>query len=332
MTATKDCTKQRIAVLGLGLIGGSLALRAIAAGYEVVGWDPNSESMGVAQQAGVTPAHDATTAVAGADIVFMCGPLKTLAETARIIASHVAPNAIISDVGSVKGAVRAAIVAAGLGAQYVGAHPMSGTESAGFTAAHPDLLVGATWAVSVAADTDRDRLVSLTRLLTHVFGAKIAFLTDQVHDGAAALISHVPHVLAHALLGLATTSGAPVAQRLAAGSFRDGTRVASLNPGRNQAMIEDNAGAVVAALGDLITDLESLKQSLAADPQDLGAQGIRAGFFGRTTWPELAVSTRKTIGIAGPTWREQLTTLGAAGGLVRAIETADPGMLSLRLA
>lgn len=309
-----------VAVLGLGLIGGSVALSVLehfaSSKQDVVvtGWDPDAPTCQAAEQAGIVIAPTLGSAVHGADIVFLCGPLKTLKATAKQIAPHLAPATIVTDVGSVKGVVRSAMAQAGIVEQYVGAHPMAGTECAGFSSANPDLLQGATWALTLDEDTDQGSFLGLAQFLTTVLGARLIILTDQVHDGAAALISHVPHVLAHALLGVAATSDYQVvAKRLAAGSFRDGTRVARLNPDRNRAMVEDNTEAVARALEQVVADLTALIGNLKAHepaPQ----------FFNRSQlWPAENLDGVWTTTIAAGNWRTELLSLGQSGSLITAI-------------
>lgn len=311
-----------VAVVGLGLIGGSVALGIAEhfAGLEeqvvVTGWDPDPATREAAERTGVVIASSPSDAVTGADIVFLCGPLKTMGATATEIAQHLKSTAIVTDVGSVKGAVRSAMTEAGIVHQYVGAHPMAGTESAGFCAANAALLVGATWAVTLDETTHRNHFLGLAQFLTEVFKGNLLVLTDPVHDGAAALISHVPHVLAHALLGAAATSQfQTVAKRLAAGSFRDGTRVARLNPDRNRAMVEDNSEAVTEVLEQMVDELTDLIAGLKNNRS-------APHFFDRSKlWPVGEKDAEWTAQVSEVNWRSELLNLGHDGSLLTAIQT-----------
>jgi prephenate dehydrogenase len=172
----------------------------------------------------------------------------------------------VTDVGSVKGPVRAAVADAGLADRYVGAHPMAGTEHSGFESSDVALLAGVPWAVTIDPGTDPDRLATVLCLVTGTLAGTAAVLTDDCHDEVAALVSHVPHVVATQLLN--AVAGAPVrdvALGLAAGSFRDGTRVAFTDPARTEAMVTENAGWVGSALRKVVRDLEALLQVLEAN-------------------------------------------------------------------
>jgi prephenate dehydrogenase len=236
-----------VAVLGLGLIGGSLARLLHARGVAVVGQDGDLPTVHAARDAGLTAVSSVAEAVAHADLVVLAVPLAAMRAVAKAVARHARPDATITDVGSVKAPVRAAMTSAGLADRYVGAHPMAGTEHTGFAASSVDLLDAAPWVVTRPGDPDR--VLALLALLTGVLRARVLVLPEQVHDEAAALISHVPHVLATQLLNtVARADVREVALAMAAGSFRDGTRVAWADPSRTVAMVTDNADWVAPTL------------------------------------------------------------------------------------
>jgi prephenate dehydrogenase len=256
----------RVAVVGLGLVGGSLARLLAARGVDVVGTDASSTTLAAARIAGLPVARDVAGAVAGADLVVLAVPLREMGTVAAEVARHVGPDATVTDVGSVKAQVRRAVEAAGLGERYVGAHPMAGTEHSGFGASDVGLLDGAAWAVTVGSGTDADRLAAVLRLVTGPLAGTAAVLTDETHDEVAALVSHVPHVVATQLLN--AVAGAPVrdvALGLAAGSFRDGTRVALTDPARTEAMVTENAAWVASALRKVVRDLQAVVRSLESN-------------------------------------------------------------------
>ena len=268
----------RTAVVGLGLIGGSLARLLAARGVDVVATDVAPATRAAARRAGLRVHDDLASCVAGAGLVVLAVPLRAMAATALEVARHAPETATITDVGSVKGPVRAALAAAGLADRYVGAHPMSGTEHSGFDASDAGLLDDVTWAVAPAAGpegrtADAQRLAAVLALVTGPCAGRAVVLTDDVHDEAAALVSHVPHVLATQLFN--AVAGAPVrevALRLAAGSFRDGTRVALTDPARTEAMVTENAAWVAPALRKVIRDLEMVVGALESN-------GSVHGFF-----------------------------------------------------
>jgi prephenate dehydrogenase len=255
----------RVAVVGLGLIGGSLARLLHARGVDVVATDVVPAARQAARRAGLAVADDVAACVPDAALVVLAVPLRVMGVVAEQVAAAAPAHATVTDVGSVKGPVRDAVRAAGLGDRFVGAHPMSGTERSGFDASTADLLDDVVWAVTVddPAAVDPDRLRQVLALVTGPLRGRATVVTDDVHDEAAALVSHVPHVLATQLLN--AVAGAPVrhvALRLAAGSFRDGTRVAFGDPARTAAMVGQNAGWVAPALRKVVRDLEVLVAAL----------------------------------------------------------------------
>ncbi|MEU4388057.1 prephenate dehydrogenase/arogenate dehydrogenase family protein [Promicromonospora sp. NPDC023805] len=267
-----------VGIVGLGLIGGSLAKALQAAGVPVVATDPASNEE--ARAAGLSVVDDvAGLALHRPEIVVLAAPLRAMravaGELAEALAGEPGWDPTVTDVGSVKAPVREAVADAGLAGRYVGAHPMSGTERSGFDASSAELMQGIPWAVTCAATgvgvagvagTDAVRLERVLRLVTGPLGGTAAVLTDDLHDEAAALVSHVPHVLANQLLG--AVSGAPVrdlALGLAAGSFRDGTRVGLTDPRRTEAMVTENAAWVAPALRLAARDLERLADELESN-------------------------------------------------------------------
>lgn len=267
-----------VGIVGLGLIGGSLAKALQAAGVPVVATDPASNEE--ARAAGLPVVDDvAGLALHRPEIVVLAAPLRAMravaGELAEALAGEPGWDPTVTDVGSVKAPVREAVADAGLAGRYVGAHPMSGTERSGFDASSAELMQGIPWAVTCAATeahlaavaaTDPVRLERVLRLVTGPLGGTAAVLTDDLHDEAAALVSHVPHVLANQLLG--AVSGAPVrdlALGLAAGSFRDGTRVGFTDPRRTEAMVTENAAWVAPVLRLAARDLERLADELESN-------------------------------------------------------------------
>lgn len=260
-----------VGVVGLGLIGGSVARSLLARDVAVVATDPACGTRDAAAASGIAVAEDvAALAARRPEIVVLAAPLRAMRAVAREVAEALGADPgwdpTVTDVGSVKGAVRQAVAAAGLADRYVGAHPMAGTEHSGFDASSAELLPGARWAVTVDDATDPGRLEAVLRLVTGPLGGTAVVLTDDVHDEATALVSHVPHVVATELLSL--VAGAPVrdvALGLAAGSFRGGTRVARTDPRRTEAMVTDNATWVAPALRLAARDLEALADALESN-------------------------------------------------------------------
>ncbi|MEP7765280.1 prephenate dehydrogenase/arogenate dehydrogenase family protein [Sanguibacter sp. 25GB23B1] len=321
-----------VAVVGLGLIGGSLARALVDAGTDVVGWDPDAQTMVAAADAGIRVVGSLEEACGTAPwLVVLAVPLVVVDQTARALAPLLGPDALVTDVGSVKGPVRDAMVAAGLGERFVGAHPMAGTEHSGFRSSDPELLRGARWAVTLDGTTPMTGFLAVVELVVDVLRGIVHPLSDGVHDEAAALISHVPHVVATELLNIVAHSTiTDVAVGLAAGSFRDGTRVARTDPARTEAMIVENAGWVGPALRVAARDLERLAEALESN-------GPTGWFFSRgdalrSGGAEPGSQTLRTITLhPDEPWQAELVALGARGGRITgrgddaSLVVEDPG-------
>ncbi|NOV96507.1 prephenate dehydrogenase/arogenate dehydrogenase family protein [Isoptericola halotolerans] len=325
--------EDRVAVVGLGLVGGSLARLLAARGVDVVATDVSPATRAAARRAGLSVADDLAACVAGAGLVVLATPLRVMATVAREVAEHAPASATVTDVGSVKGPVRAAVVAAGLAGRYVGAHPMSGTEHSGFDASDAGLLDGVRWAVTVDGEVEPDRLAAVLGLVTGPCAGTAALLLDEVHDEAAALISHVPHVLATQLLN--AVGGAPVrdvALGLAAGSFRDGTRVAFTDPARTEAMVAQNAAWVAPALRKVVRDLdlviESLESNGSAHEFFHAADEVRAG--GPPGPPAVDHDATVEQVPRSPGWPATLVERCTAGAVVVGIGTTHVDVTSPR--
>ncbi|MEH0935639.1 prephenate dehydrogenase [Micromonospora psammae] len=307
----------RAAVVGTGLIGGSVLLRLRAAGLDVAGWDPDAATREQARRAGVPAPDRLVDAVADRDVVFLCGPLPTLPETLVAVAAATGAGCVLTDVGSTKGEVAAFAAARGLTDRFVPGHPMAGTDRAGLTAAAPDLLTGAAWVLCPAPGPALAAFRWLTALVVDVFAARVVPMPADRHDTVVALASHVPHLLAGALAGAADRSPLRDAVLgLAAGSFRDGTRVAGGPPERTANMLLANRAETLAALGSVTAVLDELAAALRAGDRDAltarHAEGraARAALAGRPT-----VSLRRRFPPGGGD--EELAfllELGASGG------------------
>ncbi len=258
----------RCAVLGTGLIGGSVAASLGALGIEVVGWDRDERCVARALELGVVGSVAASLgeAVAGADVVFVAVPVGATAEVA-IAALDAEPGSVVTDVGSVKGAVVDAVEAARPGAagRFVGGHPMAGSEQDGVDGSRADLFAGATWVLTPTEGTDATAFATL-RSLVAAFGAEAIALSPHDHDVFVATMSHVPQlassVLMDTALGVSARHGTLL--RLAAGGFRDMTRIAAGNASIWPDILTANRDAVLASFDRYLAELAEVRAMVAA--------------------------------------------------------------------
>ena len=302
-------------MLGLGLIGGSIMRATKAAGREVFGYNRSVEGA----QAAVADGFDASTdlndtltraADTGALIV-LAVPMPALGGMLAHI-SESAPECPLTDVTSVKSAVLEEVAAAGLQERFVGGHPMTGTADSGWAAGYAGLFTRAPWVISVDDRVDPN-VWAMVMTLALDCGAFVVPAKSDEHDAAAAAISHLPHLLAEALAVIA--GEVPLAFGLAAGSFRDGTRVAGTAPDLVRAMCEGNSGQLVPALDRVIELLGRASESLAH--QDSVADLVEAGHAARTRYDSFPRSDIFTVVIGDENWREELAAAGRAGGVIR---------------
>jgi prephenate dehydrogenase len=256
-------TETRIAIVGVGLIGGSIAL----AGRErldarVSGYDVSPDALRAAVDRGVVddPADSIAEAVNGASAAFVAVPVGTLPGVVGDVLRCASQSCVVTDVGSTKRAV----VAANDDPRFVGGHPLAGAESSGVEHARADLFEGATWYLTPRPETSGVLYERLHRLL-HALGARPVAIEADVHDAILANVSHLPHVLANVLVEQAGQVLAEGDERLPATgpSFRDATRVA----GSASAIWTDiylaNADALAEATERTISALRAVQEALS---------------------------------------------------------------------
>jgi prephenate dehydrogenase len=256
----------KIAILGLGLIGGSVGLAARErAEAEVCGYDPDPRARELAVELGAIDiqAPEISSAVAGAEVVFVASPVGALANTVRAALDAAGSDCVVTDVGSTKRAVAEIAAADG---RFLGGHPLAGAETAGVAHARADLFDGATWYLTPSQDTAGVFYERLHRLLV-AFGAQPAAIDVDTHDRLMACISHLPHVLANLLVAQAASAlGEEESKRLPAvgPSFRDATRVAGANSAIWTDIYMSNSDALVAGIDELATRMGEVRAALVA--------------------------------------------------------------------
>jgi prephenate dehydrogenase len=329
----------RVAILGVGLIGGSIGLAARArADAEVSGYDPDERVRAKALELGAidSAAEDVPAAVAGADVVFIAAPVSALAQTVRLALAAAGPDCVLSDVGSTK----RLLADAGSDGRFIGGHPLAGAETAGVEHAREDLFDGATWYLTPARSSTAGLLYERLYTLLRRFGAQPTAIDADTHDRLMAYVSHLPHVLANLLVsqtasllavrpdGVPPDGGrggeeserlparlcpsgcarqdAPVRVPAVGPSFRDATRVAGANSAIWTDIYMSNSDALIDGLDELARRLQDVRAALAAGD----APAV-------TAWNERARSDREALlgaGLAG----------GAAGESIHELRASVP--------
>ncbi len=281
-------------IFGTGLIGGSVGMALRNQGWWVSGVDTADD---VAARAVEVGALSDVGVDHRADLVVVATPVHAAGEViAGILASpEWSPNAVITDVGGVKGPLLDTIDHP----YFVGGHPMAGSEQVGLDGASAELFVGATWVLTPTEVTD-PAAYALVRNVLADLGANVVALAPFQHDALVAVVSHVPHLTAATLMDLAAGLGEEHAAllQLAAGGFRDMTRIAAGNPAIWLDICEDNAGAIVKTLDLLIDALGAMRRRVAEHDHDSllavleRASDARRALSQRAPLPEELVEVR----------------------------------------
>lgn len=277
----------RVAVVGCGLIGGSAALAlARTEDHRVVAvFDADPAAADAAVEAGAADRASASIAeaVAEVDVVVVGVGVSAIATTAEAVLDASSPGTAVTDVGSVKAPVVRTIEAGAGGGRFCGGHPMAGSERHGFAAARADLFDNAVWVLTPTDATDPGSITRVARLAAAT-GASPLSLPPEIHDAIVAVVSHVPHMAAAALMNVAQgrAEEAPVL-RLAAGGFRDVTRIAAGNPRIWEDILTENADAVRDALDAYILSLTDLRADL--DDRSALRKSLESASRSRRTLP-----------------------------------------------
>ncbi len=258
----------RLAVIGVGLLGGSVALAARASGVarEIVGVGRDRQRLEGPLRAGLVDriATDVAAGVDGADCVVLAATVVANERLLETIWACVPAGALLTDVGSTKRRIVTAAerLAAGRPLAFLGSHPMAGSEKSGWQIARADLFRGATVIVT-PTDATEPRAIKGVSALWEALGARVSALDPETHDRTVAAISHLPHVAAWALVD-AVGRFEPGALAFAARGFKDTTRIAASDPPMWRDVLLDNADAVRASLGAFRAALDELERLLAA--------------------------------------------------------------------
>ncbi|MCB1484499.1 MAG: prephenate/arogenate dehydrogenase family protein [Hyphomicrobiaceae bacterium] len=269
MSGTSDVMFQRMALIGVGLIGSSISHAARRANLvgDIVGSSATPETREKAKALGlVSKAYaSAAEAVKDADLVILCTPVGVLGRIAQEIGPHLKPGAILTDVGSVKAAVvRDVAPHLPKGVHFIPGHPIAGTEQSGPEAGFAELFDGRWCILTPDADTDRLALAQLETFWQRL-GSKVELMSAEHHDLVLAITSHVPHLIAFNIVNtaahLARVTDSEVI-KFSAGGFRDFTRIAASDPVMWRDVFLNNKEAVLEMLGRFSEDLTVLQRAI----------------------------------------------------------------------
>jgi prephenate dehydrogenase len=259
---------ERLCVIGVGLIGGSLARALRDAGFcrQVVGAGRNPQNLQTAVDMGVIDRYetDLALAVAGADMVLVSVPLGAMATVFSAIKGHLAEDAVVTDAGSAKGGVIEAVTQAfnGLPPAFVPGHPIAGTEQSGVEASFASLYKDRRVILTPLPETD-SQAIDRVRDMWEAAGAHVVIMDPVHHDTVLAATSHLPHVLAYTLVESLTRLGDNgEVFDYAAGGFRDFTRIASSDPVMWRDICLANGDAIQLMIEHFVTDLQELTTAI----------------------------------------------------------------------
>jgi prephenate dehydrogenase len=261
----------RAAVIGTGLIGGSIGLALAELGHDVVGFDRDSDRLDRARKLGAVGsiAGDLQHAASGADVAFVALPVGAIADAVAQLLEGGVP--LVTDVGSVKGPIVAEVArrCPAHASRFIGGHPMAGSEQEGIDGARPDLFVGAAWVLTPTPATAEDAYTTL-RGLVRDLQAEVVAVTPEDHDVLVSFVSHVPQLAASTLMDVATTHEAQhrALLRLAAGGFRDMTRIAASQPTIWLDILTSNRDAILGALDSYLAGLQNARAIVASGDRE----------------------------------------------------------------
>lgn len=252
----------KISIIGLGLIGGSIA-QALKSKHQITGFDPDTNTQNQALKSGISIGKNLAECVKDADLVIVAAPTTQSENTLKEL-NKINFLGFVTDICSVK----APLLNAAQGLNYVGSHPMAGSTEAGFNSANSELFKDAPWAVSITNDTKEDALLAVIKIISEL-GAFVVPVDPTEHDESVVLSSHLAHVVASAYAkSVGESEFAQLAQLLAGGSFRDLTRVTTSPADRTAEIVWPNRKSLSRVVENLGTNLSKL--------QDLLDQGSQA--------------------------------------------------------
>lgn len=253
-----------IGFVGLGLIGGSLAksIRKAHPDYKLFAYDPNKEALALAVGENILSGilQEQDSRIGECDFLFLCAPVETNLSWLEYLKDAASPNCILSDVGSVKGLIHNKVHSLGLDDRFIGGHPMAGSERTGFENASDHLFENAYYILTPEGEVPVTMLTKYTELITSL-GAIPMVLTATEHDYITAGVSHLPHIIASALVNLVKQmdDDRESMKAVAAGGFKDITRIASSSPVMWEQICLENGENISLMLGEFIRMLIQIR-------------------------------------------------------------------------
>jgi arogenate dehydrogenase (NADP+) len=268
-----------IGIIGLGLIGGSILKSLKSQGYSLIGVSKSEETVQKVINSGITEHCSTDLAILkNADIIFVCTPINKVCQTLVDLSEIVSPNCIITDVASIKGSINEFVEDLPKQLNFIGGHPMAGTENKGFDNAPQNLYKGAKWVLTPMKTTKQDDLNKLISIVKEM-GAEVIITDPIVHDKAVSLISHMPLLLSQALFGVVRNyenkQVSELAMKLAASGFRDMTRISATNPELAEDMLFENSKNVQSSTEELIEYLNNMLTKIKADNREAFIKEIK---------------------------------------------------------
>ena len=263
----QETTMKTIGFIGLGLIGGSIAkaIRKYHEDYRILAYDQDRETLATAVSSNMIDAvceeHDER--FKGCDYIFLCTPVEYNVKYLEYFKENIGPDTIITDVGSVKGIIHKEVERLGMESRFIGGHPMAGSEKTGFEASSDRLIENAYYIITPGGEVPLEKLTDFTEMISSL-GAIPMVLTSEEHDFITAGVSHLPHIIASALVNLVSMldSDQEYMKTIAAGGFRDITRIASSSPIMWEQICVENNQNISNVLDDYIRMLIQIRCSV----------------------------------------------------------------------
>ncbi|MBE5869251.1 MAG: prephenate dehydrogenase [Lachnospiraceae bacterium] len=255
--------------IGLGLIGGSIAkaLKSSMPDCKIIAYDINTEALELAVSEGIVDitAEEIDHSFSTCDYLLLCAPVSHNAENLHAVKKILSPTCILTDVGSVKSDIHEHITAIGLDSQFIGGHPMAGSERTGYINSKALLLENAYYILTPTEEVSADKVAAYQNLVRRM-GAIPVTLSCEQHDYATAAVSHLPHIIAAALVNLVHDSDSQdgLMKMIAAGGFKDITRIASSSPDMWQQICLTNTENILTLLDAYVYSLERIREDLTS--------------------------------------------------------------------